>query len=99
VHHVDNVTDLRKLIMWARHHPQVTNYRYRRYVERDWSHSPHSCPGCGVSYQGNTANRPVSGWLPCECGGHQVDECRACGHRSTYPAFAPGCAPAPVPLR
>jgi hypothetical protein len=97
VHHVDSVTQLRRLILHARRNPRVVNYRYRRYVDRDWSHSPTACSACGASYRGNSANRPASSWLPCDCGGHQVDECRACGHRSVYPAIASGCEPTPVP--
>ncbi|HET6211613.1 MAG TPA: hypothetical protein VFE14_01940 [Micromonosporaceae bacterium] len=97
VHHLDNVFQLRDLIMRARRDPRIADYRYVRYVERDWSKSPTSCPGCGTSYQGGSANRPRGGWLPCDCGGHQADECRVCGHRSVYPAVAPGCEPTPVP--
>jgi hypothetical protein len=89
---VDTVAELRDLVLAARSDPRVMSLAYER--ERYLTgRPPTECPQ-GHPLEGPSAVRATTSWRQCECGGHTVYTCRACGVATLDPALGRDCAEA-----
>jgi hypothetical protein len=89
IRYVDTVDELRGLVLAARNDPRVMSLSYER--ERYLiGRPPTECPR-GHPLAGPSAVRATTSWRQCECGGHTVYTCRACGAATLDPVPGPDC--------
>ena len=83
------VAELREQVLTARNDPRVMSLSYER--ERYLTgRPPTECPQ-GHPLEGPSAVRATTSWRQCQCGGHTVYTCRACGAATLDPLPGPEC--------
>lgn len=85
---VDTVEELSEIILRYSYNPGVVAVHFERRIEFDVSHVPDACHNCGESYSVSSASRR---WHECECGGHLLLGCTACGFDQYYPRIGQEC--------
>lgn len=88
---VDTVAELKELVEQASADPNAWHIRHGS-VRMLVGEAPDRCPR-GHSLGGGSATRAWQDWLPCDCGGHLLQECGWCRAVAVDPPRGVECVP------